>query len=72
MPSSHRLSGGKRASWREGIGIGVDCLLRRIYSFGERGTAIEGDFNLANYQPNLTADRSKRSGRYGLGVAVPI
>jgi len=72
MPTSPRFDGGKTASWRVGIGIGVDCLLRGIYIFGERGSSEDGDFiNVANHQPNLKANLPKRSGRYRRRITVP-
>ncbi|MFB2833190.1 hypothetical protein [Floridanema evergladense] len=72
MPSFPRFDGGKTATWRAGMGIGVDCLLRGIYIFGERGISEDGDFiSVANHQRNLKANLPRRSGRYRHRITVP-
>lgn len=72
MPSSPRFDGGNQVSWRAGMGIGVDYLLRGIYIFGERGSSEDGDFiNVASHQFNLKANLPRRSGRYRRRITVP-
>ncbi len=71
MSSCDRFGDAITASWGRGTAFGVDSLLRTLYSIGERGKAFEGNFSIANHQPNLEADPSKRSGRYRLKVTVP-